>query len=166
MSKAPQLKDVQGLITSTLVASSYFIAASTNVAFNNDGTDYKSVVLQDRGTARDNIERHLRDSGLCCVVLPLIEAACRDQSGTETLNDAQWTVQVRLNPVRNRDQRKGAQVDMYEAVQAVIDTLTRAQRHPGGEFFKLQKEQAVVLNKFDDGLWVYDINVTKDVRSM
>lgn len=158
----PKLKELQSTAKDALVAASLFVTASAAITKVNPGTADKSIVLMDTGTSEKTIERHLNDEGICIVVEPIVSVNLRNQSGTEWITDAELLVKVMTNPNRNDTAEGGAGVNIYDAVIEVIKTLHRKARHPGGEFFQLARD-AIVLSRFDEGLWTYDVTFTKEV---
>lgn len=163
----PKLKEIQAAVKTKLQAESFFVTASADVS-KDPATGEQSVVIMDTGTQEKLKEKRLREKGLCVVVEPLVIAKLRDQSGPAWVMDCEIMVKVMVNSERNENEAEpGADVDIYETVVKVIETLTHcrsqsaATRVLGGEFFKLGPD-AMALSQFDQGLWVYDLMFTKE----
>lgn len=158
----PTFSEIQPLATSTLVRWPYFVTASNGIDFKNPGTDDRSLVIQHTGFQKPIIERHLINKGACVSIQPLLGAILRDQSGTAWLTDMDLLIKVMINPERNANTKEGgAGLNIYEMVWNVIQALKTSPRHPGGEFFKLGKE-VITLSQFDEGIWVYNVQFTKE----
>lgn len=163
--KAPRLQDLTALATEALVAAPLFVTASTGLKMPDPlaPTGTKTVVIKDDGTSgrKQLIEDRLRARGIAVVVLPLQTGKVRDQSGSSWLGDNELAVALRINPDRNADtDLGGAGVDIYEAMVAIKNALTRTARHPGGEFFRFVGYELVEFR--DEGIWSYVLTFTKE----
>lgn len=161
-SPAPKLSELQALAKSTLIAAAYFVAASTKIKVADADPDNgeQSVVIAEDGTKKNVIENRLRSIGFAVVVEPLLHWTPRDQSGSIYELDCILSVSVKVNPEKNKA-TTGAQVSIIEACTAVMATICKATRHPGGEFFKVAPEGGM-LSQFDEGIFTYNIQFKKE----
>lgn len=149
-SPAPELKDVQSLAKTAIEAWSFF---------QDGGTGQHVDVISDTGLQEKNVAKKLRDKGAVVVVYPVLTWKLRDQSGGMVVIDATLLVKVKINPEVNADE---AGADIYEVCSEVTKAMCRYNRHPGGEFFKIDSDSGA-LSQFDKGLWEYDLLFTKEV---
>jgi hypothetical protein len=165
---APKVSELTGLCAAALKTVTIFQAAASKItkkhlrdpAYNFEN---QTLVVVNDGTKTKVVEERLRTIGFCVEVAPVLGGTFRDQSGPYHIMDCTVTVFLKCNPEMNANEAVGAQIDMYEAVSASLQALTRQARHPGGEFFKIAKDSdAFALTTFDQGLWVYDLTVTKE----
>lgn len=148
----PEISELTELVQDAIEASDFVV-------------DNGLTVILDDGLQEKARTRQLKTKGAVVVVCPLLGATLRDQSGTEHILDVGVLVKMMVNTERNTDDENSdaADVDIYEGVKAIVNACCRKARHPGGEFLKLAKD-AFTLSEFhaDTGLWVYDIQFTKE----
>lgn len=134
----------------TAIAAAEFISAKSIPVVIRNGKNDKTI------------EKHLnRGVGNCVVIEPIQEWSLRDQGGSETIVDVLFIVAVKQNPERNADDG-GASVDILDVCDAATNALTRRNRHPGGEFFKVDTKMGGSFSQDDEGLWQYIMFFTKE----
>lgn len=135
-------------------------AAIESNAFISDNSI--PVVIR-TGRNDKTVEKHLnRGVGTCVVIEPLQEAKLRDQSGRGVIVDCLLLIGVNQNPEQAANGDNGKNVDILDVMDGVTSALVRHDRHPGGEFFKVDTERAWVLSVEDEGLWRYAMFFTKE----
>lgn len=144
---APALEDLVDLAVETLETVPLVVSNGLSV-------------IKDEGLQDDDLAAQLTGKGVALVVLPILDVELRDQSGPATVTDADIVVRIITNPAVNPT-GSGAQVDIYQLVREVKQTMTYRERHRGGEFFKLASVP-VMLSAFSQGLWGYDMFFTKE----
>lgn len=112
------------------------------------------------GLEQDDVEKQLREKGAVLVILPIVTVERLDQAGNSWLCKAPISVELRINPKANKDMNTN--LNMYEGIVEIVNTVTRITRHPGGEFFQCA-EIVAKMSSFDPGLWAYIVQFTKEV---
>lgn len=136
--------------------------AKTSIEANAFITEKEIPVVIRNGKNDKTIEKHLnRNSGNCVVIEPLQEGHLRDQSATETIIECLFVISVKQNPEVNSGD-SGADVDILDVMDSVTVSLTRKARHPGGEFFQVDKKMAWSFSQDDEGIWQYIMFFTKE----
>jgi hypothetical protein len=146
MSAIPKLYELTALMQTAIRANALISSKAISV-------------IVDEGLQDSEISTALETKGAVVLVLPVMSLSRRDQSGSSAVLEADLTVKLMVNPKANVDQRTN--LNIYEAIVAIITALVKYARHPGGEFFKAA-ETVCGISAFDPGLWVYDLFFTKE----
>ena len=146
MSAIPKLSALTALVK-TAIAASALVQEKT------------IAVIVDEGLQDDEVSEALEKKGAVILVLPVMSVGRRDQSGNAAILEAELTVKLMISPKSNRD--NNTNLNIYDAIVAIVSALVKYSRHPGGEFFKCS-DTVAGLSAFDPGLWVYDLFFTKE----
>ena len=164
---AVKLKDLQGLICTTLKATELFANES---------------VIADLGYQQKAQETALSLRGVCLVVSPFVAAGSgKDAQGSPIASTAvaallmsKTIVSIRTNPPRNAAPKDdsvsdlgGANINIYDAVTTVIHALLgwKNETNPTEKRFELDGDDAIILANDDPGCLTYDIRFRKTISA-